>query len=298
MSGSGSGVERDVRLELLLLLVIGIWAANYPLAKFGIAGLDIFVFNAIRFVVAAGVIAVILLFRPDGKRVARADWSPLIKAGFIASVLYQVAFIIGLNMTTAGNSAILLATSPLWTAVLHARLHNERISRQVWRGMALSLAGIVLIVVGSGKKIEVGGTALAGDLICLGAAFLWAANTNMQKPLLTRYSPVQVSLIMVAVGAAGLSLIAIPSAVTMSWGEVHWSYYIAAIVSGAASIGISNVFWSYGVKRLGPSRTANFGNLTPVMAFVFSYVALREEVGFLQIIGAGITLAGVWYARR
>jgi drug/metabolite transporter (DMT)-like permease len=298
MSASGAGTGRDLKTEILLLAVIAIWAANYPLAKFGIAGLDILVFNAIRFVVAAVVIAAIFAIRPDGRHIARFDWPPLIRAGVIASVLYQVGFIIGLSLTTAGNSAILLATAPLWTVVLHARLHKERISQQVLRGMAISLIGIVLIVVGSGKKIEVGGTALAGDLICLAAAFLWAANTNMQKPLLTRYSPVQVSLIMVAVGAVGLSLIAVPSAVTMSWGNVHWTYYAAAVLSGAASIGIANVFWSYGVKRLGPSRTGNFGNLTPVMAVVFSYLTLHEEIGVLQVAGAAITLGGIWYARR
>lgn len=288
----------DLRVELLLLLVILIWAANYPIAKYGIAGLNIFVFNSIRYIIAALVLAGVCWSRSPWKKVDRSDRAALLRAGVVANVFYQVAFIVGLNMTTAGNAAVLLATAPLWTVFLNARMHKERVGRGIWIGMAISFVGVILIVVGSAKKLEVGGNALLGDLICLSAAFLWAFNTNLQKPLLVRYSASQVSLVMVGVGAVGLSVIAIPPALTMVWGDVHWTYYLAALVSGAASIGLANLFWSYGVKRLGPSRTGNFGNLMPVLAFAISYVTLREEVSLIQIVGATVTLLGVWYARR
>jgi len=310
MNSASSASQREVpaapeeqtstegRVELLLVVVILIWAANYPVAKYGIAGLNVFVFNAIRYVIAGLFLAGVYFARSPWTRVHRGDWPALLRAGIVANVIYQVAFIIGLSMTTAGNTAVLLATSPLWTVFLSARMHKERVRAEVWIGMAISLAGIVMIILGSGKKFEIGWTALIGDLICLSSAFLWSLNTNLQKPLLVRYSPAQLSLIMVGVGAVGLSLIAVPPSSTMSWGSVHWTYYVAALVSGAASIGLGNLLWSYGVKRLGPSRTGNFGNLVPVLAFVISYFTLHEEVLTIQIVGAAVTLLGVWYARQ
>ncbi len=288
----------DSRAEALLLVVVAIWAANYPVAKYGITGMNGFVFNAIRYLVAALVLASVFLVRSQWLPIRRADLLSMIRAGAIANIIYQVAFIIGLSMTTAGNSAIVLATSPLWTIFLSSRMHQEKVRREVWTGMAVSLFGIVLITLGSEKGIEVGGATVFGDLICLGAAFLWAFSTNLQKPLLVRNSPQQVSLVMVGVGSIGLSLIAIPDAVTMSWRSVDWSFYAAAIASGAASIGISNLFWSYGVQRLGPGRTGAFGNFTPALALGFSYVMLREELSALQVIGAAVTLLGIWYGRR
>lgn len=289
----------EVRAEMLLLAVAVIWAGNYPIAKYGISGLNLYIFNAIRFITATMLIAGTVLWRSGAwTRVEPTDWPGLIRAGLVANVLYQVAFIVGLSLTTAGNSAILLSTAPLWTVVISARLNQEAIGRQVWLGMAASLCGIVMIVVGSGRQVEVGASAFIGDIVCLGAAFLWASNTNLQKPLVIRYAPVQVTLIMVAIGAAGLSLFAISPSLSTAWGSVHWTYFAAAALSGSLAIGASNVLWSHGVKQLGARRTANFGNLIPVIALIISYLTLGERPSLLQMVGTGITIFGVWFARH
>ncbi|HEV8539291.1 MAG TPA: DMT family transporter [Bacteroidota bacterium] len=290
--------RRVYRAEGLLSVVVIIWAANYPLAKWGISGLDIFVFNAIRFLVASLVVGAMFAVRAEWRTIARGDFFKLAGTGFVANVVYQVTFIVGLSMTTAGNSAILLATSPLWTVFFNAWLHKEKISKMMWAGMAISLAGIVLIVFGSSKEVEFGARALIGDAVILTAAMIWGLNTTMQKPLLTRYPVLQVTLVMMVVGGAGLTLIAAPAMASLEWGSVHWTYYGAAVASGALSIGISNAIWSNGVKLLGPGRTANFNNLVPVLAVVLSAFTLHEAISLLQIVGIGITILGVWVARR
>ena len=290
--------RRDMRAEVLLLAAVVIWAANYPVSKFGITRLNIFVFNGIRYLVASLVLTAFFVAKQNWKPIDRSDRARLLQAGLVAHVLYQVAFIIGLSMTTAGNSAVLLATAPLWTIFIHARLRKEKILSQMWAGMILSLCGVVMIIVGSGKRVWLGSEALIGDLICVTAAMLWGLNTNLQKPLLSHYSTFQLALVMIIVGAVGLCLIAIPPAMTLEWGSIHWSYYAAAVGSGVFSIAAGNVFWSNGVKRFGPGKTANFGNLIPVLAFIISYFMLDEQLFGVQFLGAAVTVVGVWIARR
>ena len=291
-------LQRDRRAQFLLLLVTVIWAANYPLAKYSFVQVDKFVFNAVRYVVAACLLAGIYFYRTKRVPLPEGSWSAILRAGVIANVLYQTAFVIGLSMTSAGNSAVLLSTSPLWTVFLNAYLHKEKIRSILWLGMAVSLCGVVLIIVGSGKTFEFGGESLIGDLICLAGAVLWAFSTTLQKPLLVQNSPLYVATLMISVGAVGLSLVAIPAAIEMSWSSVGWTYWVATFASGALSIGISNVFWSHGVQRLGPGRTSNFSNLVPVLALFISFITLREELHVLQLLGAAITIGGVWVAQR
>ncbi len=294
----GKDPAREKVAELWLTVVVFVWAVNYPIAKYGLMELNPFVFNSIRFIVATAVIGAILLRRSRWIPVERKDWPKLIGAGVIGSIIYQVAFVLGLSMSTAGNVSVLLATSPLWTIVINARMNNEKIAAEMWLGMVISFCGIVLIVAGSGAKLSVQGNEMIGDLIILAGAALWGMTTALQRPLVMKYPADQTTLVLVAVGGIGLTAIAVPPAITLNWADIHWTYYAAAFVSGLLSIGIGNVIWSYGVQQIGPGRTANFNNLVPVLAFILSYLMLDEKLSVLQVAGAGVTVVGVWVARR
>jgi len=286
------------RTELLVLGVIIVWASNFPVAKWGLREIEPLLFNAMRYLVATTVLVAMYYTRSSWVAVQKSDWPRIAVIGFLANFVYQMAFIFGLHLSTAGNSAVLLSTSPLWTVLISSRLHNEKIRPFMWGGMLMSFCGVVLIIIGSGKQLEFGSSALFGDLITLVAAFLWGLNTNLQKPLLTRYSPLQLTLMMISIGTLFLSLSAVPSALSFEWSKPDWTYYAATFASGAFSIGVANVFWSVGVQNLGPGRTANFGNLVPVLAFLLSYVVLDERVLPIQVVGAAVTIGGVWLARR
>ena len=164
--------------------------------------------------------------------------------------------------------------------------------------MAISISGVVMIIIGSGKKIEFGDASVLGDLITLVAAMLWGLNTNLQKPILARYSVLQMTLVMMCIGAVGLTGLAIAPALSFDWSGTSWWYYFAALVSGALSIAIANLMWSYGVKRIGPGRTSNFSYLVPVLALMFSFAFLGEPIHAVQLIGTSVTIVGVWIARR
>ncbi|MDP2207188.1 MAG: DMT family transporter [Bacteroidota bacterium] len=293
-----SYLTTERKTELSLLLVAFIWAANYPVIKFGILGLDAFVFNAIRFVTAGALLSLLFITKMQWQKVEPKDWLKLIGIGLIANVFYQVAFISGVKITNAGNAAVLLSTAPLWTILFQWLFQKKRIEFKTIVGMLISLTGIILIILGSGKKLEIGSYAMLGDLICLAAALFWALHTNLQKPMLTKYPTIQLALIMTLVGSIGLSLIALPSALTMDWASVKLSFYFAAVASGIFAIATANVLWSRSIKKIGPSRTANYNNLVPVLAFIISYFTLNEDVLPIQFVGAGVTIIGIVFAKR
>lgn len=284
--------------ELLVLLTVTIWGANNSLVKWGIGGLDVLVFNAVRYLVATAAVGALFAAKSEWKPVPRRDWPRLLGFGLVASVVYQMAYIVGLNYTTAGNSSVLMATAPVWTILLSSRLHGERVHGQAWAGMVISFAGVLLIIFGSGKELTLGAGGVLGDLLSLGAAMLWALNANLQKFLLVRYSPLQLSLVSTVVGAAGLGVAAVPAAATLSWTIVPSGAWAAAVLSGALSIAAANVFYSFGVKKLGPARVAPFGNLVPVISVAVAFLTLGERFLPLQFLGAALALAGVWMARR
>jgi len=288
----------DKSTESLLLVVVLIWAVNAPLVKLGISGMEIPIFNSIRFLIAGVILGVITFSRSAWKRVSIRGWLKLAGLGAIAHGVYQTAYLFGLRNTSVGNSAIILSTSPLWTIFFSSWIYRERIPREAWLGTGVSLSGIILIVIGTGSSVVFGGDALLGDVLSVLAALLWALSTTLQKSFLRQYSVTQLSAILVSVGAVIWTIAAIPSAIDLRWGMIGAGYYAAAIGSGGLSTGASTVLWAVGIKNLGPRKTANFNNLVPVLAIVFAYLILGEPVYPLQLVGAAVTLAGVWLARR
>lgn len=290
--------SRVYPVESMLMAAVIIWAANYPVSKYGLNGLGVFVFNGLRFVVASAFLVFLFVRRFRWNPVAQEDWGKLVGLGVLGNVVYQVAFVTGLNLTTSGNAAVLLSTSPLWTVLFDARFNKQPITIGMLLGMTVSLGGVILIIAGSEKELALGKAALVGDLICLAAAGLSGMTNTLQKPFLIRYGVPQVSLLFALIGAVGLMILAVPSAIQTSWASTHWTYYAAVLASGAFSIAIASLFWNRGIKELGPGRAANFNNLIPVLAFVISYLVLGEKLYPTQFLGAAITIAGVWYARR
>ncbi|MBS4027931.1 MAG: DMT family transporter [Ignavibacteriales bacterium] len=289
---------RNLSAEFILLTVVLIWAINMPLVKWTVEKFDVFVYNSLRFICGTIVAAIVYFSRYEWKRIQKEDWGKLLTVGFVAYVCYQLVFIVGIRKTTAGNASLFLATAPLWTVFFNRILHKEQISNSVWLGMVISLAGIITIILGSGKEISLGGDVFLGDVLMLIAAMLWALNTNLQKPLLVKYSASQLTVIMLLVGTPFLTAVAIPPAMEMDFASLHWTYYFAMFLSGTISIGIANYFWSIGVKRIGPAKTGNYNNLVPVLALFFSYIALGEKLEMIQLFGASATICGVWIARR
>ncbi len=85
--------SHERRVELLLLAVVSIWALNAPFVKYGLGGLDIWVFNGIRFTVASLLLLGIFLWRNTWVPVIRSDWPKLIGLGllgnfFLSAVLH------------------------------------------------------------------------------------------------------------------------------------------------------------------------------------------------------------------
>lgn len=286
------------RAEGLLLFVVFVWAANASLAKLGLSYLDPLSFNAIRYGIAAASVFAILRSRSEWTPIQKHDRKAIVLLGLLGSVAYQLLFIFGLSFTSAGNSAVLLSTSPLWTIFISARISKESVPMRAIVGTLVSLTGIVMIIVGSGKNLDFGGEAMFGDLLSLAAAFLWAVMMALQRPLLLRYSPYQLTAASILIGAVGLSVVAIPNAFSVHWSDLPAIALVIAVVSGFFSIGIGNLFWTYGVKWLGPRRTSRFNNLVPVIAFLISWIVFDEVILAIQVVGAGMTVLGVWLARH
>lgn len=294
---SAEGLQKFSPVDASLLAVMCIWGYNMIVVKEALAELSPLAFNAVRFAVAALLLAVVLLLRESDIRVSLPDLRWLLLTGVVGNTVYQLFFINGINLSTAGNTAFMVATSPVWVAVLSAVLGLQIPDRRGWVGICISISGVAMVILGAGERITISSQTVWGDLLTLTGAVCWATYTLMTRRVLKRYSPLRVTAYAMVLGTVPLLLISTPSILAQDWTAVSPRGWLAVIYASVLALFAGYLVWSWGVGTLGSTKTAVYNNLTPVVAGILGYILLGEQWTLLRAAGAVFILLGLFLVR-
>jgi drug/metabolite transporter (DMT)-like permease len=281
--------------ETALLGMVLVWGTNFAVVKRTLDAFQPLAFNGLRFAIASLFVAAVLRARGPIPLPERRDLPRLAVVGILGNVVYQVAFILGLSRTHAGHASVVLALSPMFTALLSSWRGHEQPGPRTWTGAAASIVGIALVTSSGGGAGSPPG-AVWGDLVLVGAAFLWAAYSVGSQPLVQRYGSVPTTAWTLWIGTPPLLLVGVPSLLRQRW-DVSAAAWGGLLFSACLSIGLAYLIWYRGVERIGNTRTAIFSNLTPLVALAVSAVWLGERPSPLALVGVVLTLGGVMWVR-
>lgn len=279
----------------LLALMALIWGVNIIIVKAALGVFQPLAFNAVRFPLAS--VALLAVTQLSGRPLpARRYWVPLAGYGVLGNTLYQIGFIEGLGLTRAGNAALLMAANPVLTAAISHWRGHERMGPRDWLGIALSAAGVGLVVLGSG--LEVGfGTTVVGDLLILGAVLCWALYAVGSSPLVRDLGATTMTAWTTALGTVPILLIGLPSLVTQPWHAVTPAAWGAVLYASLGAIVTGYLLWARGIKQLGSTRVALYSNFTPVFAFLAAWPLLGETPTVWQVAGGAAIVSGMYLTR-
>jgi drug/metabolite transporter (DMT)-like permease len=298
--GPGTAAEKGGRETSLLfeasLLSTAVLLGTNPVAvKYAVGFVPPLPFAALRFIAAGLALWVILrLFDPKG-RLRREDLGAMAGLGLVGVALNNVAFTFGVSMTSASETALVVATAPLWGMLLGFVLGWERPRLKGLAGVGLALLGVGVIVY---RGLGSGGTSLAGDLLVMGAAVCWGSYAVLSLPLLRRYSPLAVACYSMLFGGLAVLPLASPGLLRMDWGSVSLGGWGAVSYSAFLVAAFGFTSWQRGVSRIGANGMLVYQYLVTLVGVVSGVVLFGEGFGIDQAVGGAILLAGVYLARR
>jgi drug/metabolite transporter (DMT)-like permease len=284
--------------DVTMLLVVLIWGANFSVVKGTLAQIPPLAFTALRFTIAALALSLVLRLH-EGRIEApqpQGSWPRLIALGVLGNTLYQIVFVIGLSMTTAANSSLIIATTPMLVALFGALLGIERLTRNIGAGVALGFTGVTLVLIGRGATLSL--ATLGGDLLSLLAAFCWAGYTLGVRSLGRGLSPLGITTLTMITGTPGLFLIGLPAIFQTNWANVTLTGWGGLAYSALFGIVLAYVLWNNSVRKVGSSRTAIYGCVIPIIATLVAWPALGERPVPMQAVGAALVIGGVLLTRR
>lgn len=288
-------------LDPKLIFVAIVWGVNFAVVKFALTEFTPLSFTIVRFLLAALFLLSLMAVRRESFALERGDAGALFRLGIIGITLYNIFFMEGLANTTASNSSLFISSSPLFAALLLARSTGAGIGRRIVSGLLLSAFGVFLVIHGrpGGLNFPPSPRELAGDLLTLCAAGLWALYTVRAKPLLEKYSPLKVTAYSMASGTLMLLPVAAYELfLQQSWRTISTGSWAALAFSAFISGGLGFTLWYQGVKRTGVSRTIAYHYLVPLVAVLFAALFLNERISAIQVLGGIAILFGVSVVQR
>ena len=282
-----------------LLTAMAVWGLNVSAVKALTQYFTPMPLATVRMVTACAVLTAILLWRrcrlPPLDRRQRLG---LLACAVLMVYANQILFAEGLQRSTATNGAMIMALSPLVSALLAALAFRERLTPQRIAGMAIGFGGVAAVVLSHpGARLS---TAGLGDLLLVAGVVSFAAGGVVVQRLARHINPLPVSW---AIYMAGTLLLVLHTL----WADVPgaaprqpagaWAWALV-LFSGVFATAVCNLVWNGAIARIGVARTAVFLYWVPVFGVLFAALLLGETLTPWHALGFAAVMGGTWLGTR
>ena len=287
--------NRILLFHFITALVVIIWGTTFVstkvLIQHGLGPIEIMFY---RF-----VLAYFCLLMVSHKRLWADNWKDefmLMLSGLTGGTFYFVAENTALGITQASNVALLVCTTPIFTALLVHWIFKEPLRRNMIIGSIIALIGVGLVVFSGSVLLQINPL---GDFLSIMAALMWAVYCLILKPLGKKYPTAFITrkVFLYSVISLLVYFLFDPLQVKI---EVlfHPVVTLNLLFLGIVASMLCFIAWNAAVKVLGPSRTANYIYVQPFSTLVLSSIILSEVITLASMIGALCIIGGVYLAEK
>jgi drug/metabolite transporter (DMT)-like permease len=266
------------------------WSSSYAVTKEVLSEVGPLTIGAIRFTLAAVLLGIMLRMRRNGAERPDARQRRLIYlSGLLGITAYFVLENIGVELSTASDASLIVATYPLMTMLLELVVFRIRMPLFRVGGVLLATLGAFLVV---RNGAEVGGDSRwLGDILLLLGGLVWAGYNVLAKSAGRGQDSLNLTYYQTVAGAAGFLLASLLEVGDWQMPGVT-SSALLAYLAVACSVG-GFLLYNYGLSRMTSSVAVNILNLVPVFGVLGAVVINGETVQLPQVFGGVIIIAGV-----
>jgi drug/metabolite transporter (DMT)-like permease len=225
------------------------------------------------------------------RKLESRDWPRLLLVSFLMVAGYHLALNAAETRVTASVAALTAGFSPILTGVFSAVMLRERLPGRRVAGLIVSLAGLVVLVLGINGHIEL--TSLLGVGLAFLAPLCWSLSTVLSKPMVAKYRGLDVTVWGLFLGTLFLlpwlrpaSLVSqVTTMPFIAWASVAYLAYL--------SILLGYPVWFKALETKKASETGMFIYLNPLIGTASGVLFLHESLTPLMMLGAAGILAGL-----
>ncbi len=288
-----------MRTYLKLLCTSMFWGGTFVAGRMVSQELPPFSAAFIRFAIASiSLLVLVRIYEGGLPRLRRPQLLPISILGLSGIFAYNVLFFTGLQTVAAGRAAVIVATNPIFVALLAALLFKEPLGLGRVIGIAISVCGAILAITGGHPLALFKQVLTWGDIAIFGCVASWVTYLLVGKVMMQNLSPHAAVTYSCLIGTAMLLPFSLAEGLIGHLQLIPWTLWAALLYLGMFGTVLGFTWFYQGVKEIGPSRAAVFINFVPIWAIVSGYLILGEALDPTLILGAAMVSSGVYLTNR
>ncbi|MGI6685904.1 MAG: DMT family transporter [Bacillota bacterium] len=268
------------------MITIVFWALAFVFTRLALQFFTAFSLGFLRYF-AASVTLVLVIAKLKINPPRKKDFHWYVVSAASGFFLYMIFFNTGTKYVTAATSSIVIATTPIITALLASVFFKERLKVYQWMAVLIEFAGILILTLTGGSfSVNIG--------VCwlLVAALLISIYNLIQRKLTKTYNSLQVSAYSILMGTVMLAIFAPTSLKEIQQAPSIQFFYIAIL--GVFSSAIAYVSWAKAFsKAKNTSDVSNYMFVTPLITGILGFIIAGEVPEMSTVFGGIVIILGV-----
>jgi drug/metabolite transporter (DMT)-like permease len=284
-------------LEALFAVIV--WGASFIATKIALAEISPITIVWLRFLMGVLILGMAVYLRGQFALPQSREWGYFALLGFLGITFHQWLQSNGLQTSEAGTTAWIVATTPVFMALLGWFILKEGLGWTKTLGILLAFIG-VLVVVSKGNigSISIGRFGAPGDVLILISAVNWAVFSALSRRGLKSHPASLMMFYVMALGWAFTSLLFLPTDGFTEISDLTLNGWMAVAFLGVFCSGLAYIAWYDALKALTTAQTGVFLYLEPLVAVLVAFFILGEAITLASLIGGAVILFGVWLVNR
>jgi len=287
--------EQSVAIYCWLLLAPLFWGGAFVAAEHVITEIPPITAATLRFGAAGLILLSLVVVRGQVNfNAIKKRWVPLFLMAFTGIFGYNLFFFIGLDMTSAINGSLIMATSPVLMTLGAVLFLREEWNKRIGIGLSLSLGGVMVVISQGSFATILQLDFNRGDLLFIGGLICWVSHGLLGKIVMREVSPLLTTTVTTLIGSI---LLGVTSFTENGWKTVPqmsvqgWNEMLFMVICSSV---IAFLVWNQGIQQVGASKASIYMNVVPISTAVIAVFIYGSVITVTQMVGMVIVMIGIY----